>query len=455
MKKYITTQKFSNALLRGSWLMGLTFVIALVMNVVATAQPVLIAPDSVITQPQSLTLAWTATDNAATYTVQVSEGNDDFDTILLEESGITDTTLLVTDLSVNKTYHWRVNVTDSSNNTSDFSTPWYFTTWDSTPDSPPTVQLGTSGDYVILAKAAISTVPQSAITGDVGVSPQAESYITGFDLTDATGYATSTQVTGLVYAADMADPTPINLTTAIGNMETAYNDASGRITPDFSELHVGDLGGKLLIPGLYKWSTTVSAPTSFEISGGENEVWIFQIAGDLVMASDINITLSGGAQPQNIFWVVAGEVSIGTNAHFEGIILSKTAIHLKTGASMNGRLLAQTAVTLDANTITEPTSKTTNIDEDKMIPTKLSLDQNYPNPFNPTTQINFELPEQAVVRLAVYDMLGREVAVLVSESRSAGQHQVTWNAHSASSGMYVYRLTSNGQVLMGKMTLIK
>ncbi|MEX1212992.1 MAG: ice-binding family protein [Balneolaceae bacterium] len=229
---------------------------------------------------------------------------------------------------------------------------WDFTTGGST-ESLDIVDLGTSGDYVILAKTAINNNPTSDITGDLGISPAAGSYITGFALTDDTGYATSDQVTGRVYAADMADPTPSNLTTAVENMITAYNDAAGRPSPDFVELHTGNIGGKTLTPGLYKWSNTVTAPTSVELSGGENDVWIFQIAEDLTVSSDVNITLSGGAQAKNIFWQVAGEVTIGTDSHFEGIILSMTGITLTSRASMNGRLLAQTAVILDANTIVE------------------------------------------------------------------------------------------------------
>ncbi|MDZ7757094.1 MAG: ice-binding family protein [Rhodohalobacter sp.] len=231
-------------------------------------------------------------------------------------------------------------------------TEWSFTTGGSTATLE-VVELGTSGDYVILAKTAINNVPTSAITGDLGLSPAATSFITGFALTDNTGYATSDQVTGNVYAADMADPTPINLTTAVENMITAYNDAAGRPNPDFVELHTGDIGGKTLSPGLYKWTNTVTAAEDVVLSGGENEVWIFQIAENLSVSSDLNFTLSGGAQAKNIFWQVAGEVTIGTDSHFEGIILSMTGITLTTGASMNGRLLAQTAVILDANTIVE------------------------------------------------------------------------------------------------------
>lgn len=213
------------------------------------------------------------------------------------------------------------------------------------------VDLGSAGNYVILAKTAINNSPNSAITGDLGISPAAGTFITGFAKTDATGYATSAQVTGKIYAADMADPTPSNLTTAVENMITAYNDAAGRVNPDFVELYTGDIGGKTLTPGLYKWSNTVLAPTSVTISGGAEDVWIFQISENLTVSTDVQITLTGGAQAKNIFWQVAGEVTLGTGSHFEGIILSMTGITMTTGATLNGRMLAQTAVILDENTV--------------------------------------------------------------------------------------------------------
>ena len=215
------------------------------------------------------------------------------------------------------------------------------------------INLGAALDYVIVAKTAINNTSTSAITGDLGLSPAATSYITGLALTDATGYATSSQVTGKLYAADMAAPTPTNLTTTVNNMITAYNDAAGRTLPDFIELGTGNIGGKTLTPGLYKWTGNVTVPTNITISGGANDVWIFQVAGTLTTSSAVNITLIGGAQAKNIFWQVAGQVTLGTTSHFEGIILSMTGITLQTGASLNGQALAQTAVILDSNVVTK------------------------------------------------------------------------------------------------------
>ena len=217
-----------------------------------------------------------------------------------------------------------------------------------------TVALGTAGNYVILAKSAINNNPTSAITGDIGLSPAATSYIVGFTLTDATGYATSDQVTGFVYAADMADPTPTNLTSAVENMITAYNDAAGRSLPDFLELASGSIGGLTLSPGLYKWTNTVSVSSDITISGNSTDVWIFQIAEDLSVSSATRVILSGGAQAKNIFWQVAGQATFGTTSHFEGVILSMTGITFQDGASLNGRALAQTAVVLDGNVVAQP-----------------------------------------------------------------------------------------------------
>jgi hypothetical protein len=216
--------------------------------------------------------------------------------------------------------------------------------------------LGASGNYVILSKAGITNVTGSSITGNMGVSPAAASYITGFALVaDATNvFSTSSSVTGKVYAANYAVPTPSNLTTAIGSMQTAYTDAASRTNPDFNELMTGNIGGLTLTPGLYKWTNTVTIPTNVTISGTATDIWIFQISGDLSMSAAKNVILAGGALAKNIYWQVAGTVTIGTSSHFEGIILCKTAVTLQTTASMNGQILSQTAVALDNNTLVKP-----------------------------------------------------------------------------------------------------
>jgi len=231
---------------------------------------------------------------------------------------------------------------------------WDFTTSDTVVPQLP-VSLGKAGDFVILAKSGISTVPTSAITGDVGISPAAATFITGFSLTADAGntFATSPQVTGAIYAADYTPPTPSNLTTAVSAMELAFTAAAGR-APDLTELGAGNIGGMNLASGVYKWGTGLLIPTDLTLTGSATDVWIFQIAGNLTVSSGTKVLLSGGALPKNVFWQVAGAVELGTTAHAEGVILTQTAIVLRTGASINGRLLAQTAVTLDSSAVVEP-----------------------------------------------------------------------------------------------------
>jgi photosystem II stability/assembly factor-like uncharacterized protein len=89
------------------------------------------------------------------------------------------------------------------------------------------------------------------------------------------------------------------------------------------------------------------------------------------------------------------------------------------------------------------------------IPNDFSLSQNYPNPFNPTTNIKFAVPKASFVRLAVFDMLGREVESLVNEQLSPGTYEVDWNAVKFSSGIYLYKLTTNDFNMVKKMSLIK
>ena len=319
------------------------------------------------------------------------------------------------------------------------------------------VDLGTSGNFVILAKSGISTVPSSAIVGDMGVSPIDQTAITGFSLIiDPSGvFATSTQVTGKVYAADLADPTPFYLTTAIGDMETAYANAAGRTNPDFTEFGAGEIGGLTLVPGLYKWSTDVLITDDVTFSGNSNDVWIFQIAGGIIMASNTSVNLIGGAQSKNIFWQSFGSVAIGTTAHFEGIILAQTSISLGTGASMNGILLAQTAVTLDANAVTKPAG-TTGV-ETEFIPQEFFLAQNYPNPFNPSTTMEYFIPSDGFVSLKIFNTIGQEVSTLVDENQSAGKYTVSFNSVDIGlpSGLYYYSLRSGDFKATSKMILIK
>ncbi len=228
--------------------------------------------------------------------------------------------------------------------------------------SPAPVNLGLAGNFAILSKSGISNAGATTVVEDIGVSPISYSAITGFALTPAVPngsntYATSALVTGKVYASDYSTPTPAYMSTSVSNMQTAYTDAAGRTSPDATGLGAGEIGGMTLAPGLYKWSTGVTISTSANLSGGANDVWIFQIAGTLTVSNGVSVNMTGGALPENVFWQVAGQTTLGTTSVFNGNILCLTAIVVNNGATLNGRALAQTAVTLGTSgAIVKPTS---------------------------------------------------------------------------------------------------
>ena len=237
---------------------------------------------------------------------------------------------------------------------------WSFTTSAVAAKGPAAVDLRTAVNFVILTKTGTTNVPTSAITGNMGASPITAAAMDNVFCHEITGiiYGSNAAYTGSGDVSCFKGAAPDNtlVANAVLDMGTAYNDAAGRTLPDFTELHAGDISGRTLTPGLYKWSTGVLISTDVTLTGAANDVWIFQISGDITQAPASRVILEGGAQAKNIFWQVEGGtgVTIGTTAHFEGVVLAEKVIIVNTGASVIGRLLAHTAVTLDQNTVTQP-----------------------------------------------------------------------------------------------------
>jgi hypothetical protein len=149
------------------------------------------------------------------------------------------------------------------------------------------------------------------------------------------------------------------LTQAQGDLTTAYNDAAGRTptpTGPFLNPGSGNLGGLTLTNGgLYKFTgAALISGSDLTLTGSATNVWIFQIASTLIVDNGIHVVLAGGAQAANIFWQVGSYAALGTTTIFQGTIMAHGAITFATGATLNGRALAQTAVTLESTTITDP-----------------------------------------------------------------------------------------------------
>ncbi|MGV8979620.1 ice-binding family protein [Clostridium sp.] len=334
-----------------TYFLTLSMVLLSFSSVFAATTTVLKAPTSLVATAgdSQINLKWSQVQGATYYNVYESLDGLVYNLISVP-STITKTTYEITGLTNGKLYYFK---TSAENATSESAYSNIVSEKPSVRTAP--VNLGTAGDYAILTKTGISTVPNSVITGNIGVSPIDSTGITGFSLTvDSTNeFSGSTQITGKAYASDYASPTPSKLTTSISNMETAYTDAAGRAA-NYTELYTGDISGKTLTSGVYKWGTGVLINDDVYLHGGENDVFIFQIAKGITQASNTKIILTGGVQAKNIFWQSAQTVEIGTGAHFEGIVLGKTNISMGSKASINGRLLAQTAATLIKSTVVEP-----------------------------------------------------------------------------------------------------
>lgn len=299
------------------------------------------------------TITSTPAGQLLTFTLKETAGNNVSGTVAMNAGNTVATfTPTISALIPNTRYTATVTTAAKSSGGIQMASPlvWSFTTKQLASTSQAPVNLGTAGTFAILSKTGITDVYASAIVGDVGTSP----------ITGAALLLTCGEVTGKIFVVDAAGPLPCavndatSLTAAIGDMQTAYLDAEGRTSPNFTELGAGEIGGLTLAPGLYKWGTDLLISTDVTLSGGPNDVWIFQVAGQLIQANATRVTLAGGALAKNIFWQVADNASIGTTAHFEGVVLGKTLVAVKTGASANGRLFAQTAVTLQMNAVTQP-----------------------------------------------------------------------------------------------------
>lgn len=296
---------------------------------------------------------------------------------------------------------------------------------------PAAVYLGSAGNFAILTKSGITDVPTSVVTGNVGTSPISGSF----------DGLTCPEVSGLVYSVDAAGPAPCNiadpslLTSAVNDMQTAYTYAAGVPLPTATDLGAGSIGGMTLAPGLYKWGTGVLISTDLTLKGGSSDVWIFQIAQNLTLSNGISVHLSGGALARNIFWQVGGGtgVALGTTSHMQGTILAIKAITMGTGATINGRLLAQSDVTLQSNVVTlagapAPTLGTSYI---------------FPSPARGNTAaIAYLMPSPGTVHIRIYNEVGTLVDT-IEESKPAGQQTSNVSIGRLAPGVYAYLLSIN------------
>jgi hypothetical protein len=222
----------------------------------------------------------------------------------------------------------------------------------------PKIPLGLACDYTILAKSGIQNTPVSVITGTIGVSPIAATAMTGFALTlDGTGqYSTSAEVSGEAHGASYGGAVAARLTVAVLDMQAAYTEAASRQTFAVSRINTasGSIGGLVLTPGVYTFTTGVNIYTDVYLDGlgDSSAVFVIKTTGVLTLSANVNIRLVNGARARNVFWQAAGNVATGAGSVFQGNILTYTDVAIGTGGRVIGRIMAQTAVALGMAIVT-------------------------------------------------------------------------------------------------------
>jgi hypothetical protein len=228
---------------------------------------------------------------------------------------------------------------DANGNALTTNAVWSFTTGETTAQDV-VVMSDRLKKYAVLAGTAVTNSGATSIEGDIGVSTG--SAIDGFPPGIYTGSIHSNDADAIQAKTDLT---------------AAYNEAMGRAGGPITK--EGEIGGQILLPGLYKSPTTLaigSGDLTLDAKGDANAVWVFQMDSSLVTGDNRRVILVGGAKADNVFWQVGSSATLGIASVMKGNLLASTSITMNNAATLEGRVLCSTgAVTMNANTITKPT----------------------------------------------------------------------------------------------------
>jgi hypothetical protein len=214
------------------------------------------------------------------------------------------------------------------------------------------VPLGSAARFAILSNSAITNIPTSAITGDVGISPGARAAITALS---------NPEVTGEIFAADDPAPVPAMLIAAKADAQIAFLNANAAVRGTPTPIS-GNLNGLTLVPGLYESGTSIEISPGgilyLDAGGNSNAVFVIRSATSITTGPTATVVLQGGANAANIFWTAGSAITLGTNSVMKGTMIAGTSISLLTQARLDGRALIQGAaagqVSLDQSTVIRP-----------------------------------------------------------------------------------------------------
>lgn len=412
--------------------------------------PSLVTPtNGAVNQATSLALSWNASSGATSYRVQVSTVSD-FSSTLVDDATVTTTSKQVGPLANNLLHYWRVSASNSGG-ASAFSAAWSFTTV----ANLPTATTSAAGSIASTSATMNGSVnPNGAATNgwfEWGTSSTLASYASTSSVSVGSGSSavamnssltTLTAGTTYFYRAVGQNSAGTHRGAILNFVTTAAPAPAPAFAVTPSSINFGTV--KVGTPKIDSVTVTNSGNANLVVSS------ITSSSSKFVVSPASGTVAPGGSMKVYITFTATNKTTVTATITF-----THNASGSPNSVSVTGKGGAITA----KNAMT-PTAAA------GLLPTQPSLNQNYPNPFNPTTQIGFELPERSNVRLAVFNVIGEEVAVLVDGETEAGYQSVQWsvtNGAGASlpSGVYIYRiqatsLTSGDQFQsIQKMVLMK
>ncbi len=382
--------------------------------------PVLSSPaDNAANVATSLTLVWNPSGGATSYEVQVSTQSN-FSTTVVDESGLSATSLQVSGLAHETTYFWRVNATNTAG-TSDWSTTRQFTTIVAAPATPVLSSPSDNATDVPTNPTLMWSAADRATSYQLQISTQSNFSTTLVDQSGIT--ATSFQVTGLAN-------------------QTIY----------YWRVRAANAGGTSDWSSVRRFTTIVAAPAAPVLSS----------PADNTSGVSINPTLTWNASSG----ATSYQVQVSAQSDFSTLEEDQSGI-TATSLEITG-LFTNTTYYWRVNATngggTSPwstvwqftTEQATSVEEiADEIPNEFRLGQNYPNPFNSTTDIAFDLPKHEYVTLKVYTLLGTEIKTLVSDNLAAGKYKVKFDASGFATGVFFYKLQTGSFVKVRKMLFVR